>query len=416
MRSSCGVRSSIVEASRLRALSPVALSSPRARSRPEVRAEALERLERRAQLRARLESCAGRGAGARRRRAGCGPARRAASRARAARGPPGTAASASSPSARIARQRASIPCTERARLIGAHAAKRSRAAMARSGSPARTAASIRSGAAVITMGGTGVTTICSKWAIASRGSPRPSSSSARASRAFVVAQPMPLRTLRRSASLRVLAARVGVAVQRRDPRLHPEQSRLVVLVAERARELEPFGHAGLRLADAALGELGEGDAAAARPARPATVPSARSLRDDARAVLARARPVAGERPHEDRHGHRPQAVEARPGLERRGESCAGRRGVAGEVGGQPVDQRRRRSARAARLSRSRSRMLRPAVNRRSSQPPCRPVNSDHSASSVASSGAASRDGTGGVAQHARSPRRASPGARPPWRG
>ena len=35
MRSSCGVRSSIVEASRLRALSPVALSSPRARSRPE---------------------------------------------------------------------------------------------------------------------------------------------------------------------------------------------------------------------------------------------------------------------------------------------------------------------------------------------------------------------------------------------
>ena len=143
------------------------------------------------------------------------------------------------------------------------------------------------------------------------------------------------------------------------------------------------------------------------------MPSARSLRDDARAVLARVRPVAGERPHEDRHGQRPQAVQAR----RR--SRAPRRVVRRPPRCRPRSRRRARRAaggrttRAARLSRCRSRMLCPAVNRRSFQPPCRPVNSDHSASSMATSGAASGDGTGGIAQHGGALRRraSAPGFR-----
>ena len=237
------------------------------------------------------------------------------------------------------------------------------------------------------MGGVGVRKIWSKWAIASRGSPLPSSSSARASRALVVAHPTPLRTLRRSARLGVLAAGVGVAVERRDPRLHREQPGLVVLVAERARELEALGHAGLRLAHAALSQLGEREQRQDPGQRRHGALGAQP-RHDARAVLARVGPVAGQRPHEDRHRQRPQAVEAGARLQRGGEVARRPRPCPRRKRRTAHRPARRRSARADRLTRCPPGWPVASVNRRWSQPPCSPLNSDHSASSVASSGAA----------------------------
>jgi hypothetical protein len=91
---------------------------------PQDRADALERLERRAQLRPRLDL-----APLAAQALSVGELRRACSNGGVSRACSSSASwnsdSASSPSASIARHRARTPCTKRARLIGAHAAKRS---------------------------------------------------------------------------------------------------------------------------------------------------------------------------------------------------------------------------------------------------------------------------------------------------
>ena len=158
----------VVDRARRRACgrSPRSRSAAARHARPRAGCRALEGVERGARAGARLD-CAARGAGARRRRAACARARRRQV-ARVQRDASSNRRSASSgSSASMARQRASWPCTSGASLTGGPRLEALERARARSGSPTRRAASIRSGVASRATGGSGIWSSCSRCSSAS---------------------------------------------------------------------------------------------------------------------------------------------------------------------------------------------------------------------------------------------------------